>query len=1080
MFAPRSPIKLDHWLLLAALLLALVAAGPLLAGEGLLNTRGGGDSPFLLQRLHQLEAALRDGHFPVRWMPDANYGYGYPFYHFYAPLSLYGAAVFRFLGFSYVGAIKATQVAAFLLAAWGMFVLARRWFGTPWAGLLASAAYTFAPFHMVNVYVRGDSLAEFWAMAFYPLVLLAADEFHSWELGVGSWEGRARRNIALLGLAYAGLILSHNISALIFSPFLLLYLALIFIRKPPQFTIHNSQFTFHHSSFTIHHSLLSLLLAFALSAWFFIPALAERDLAQLSPVTEGYFHFSNHFRGMDLAQGSFFFDYGVDGGNAFRMGLAQAVTAVAGLVVLAGFLLQRDKGTKGQRVGEAVLPRPPAPLLLFILTLLAVATLMITPLSRPLWEHLPLLDFTQFPWRFLSVQALGGALVAGALALLPGRRLIAPLLALLLAWAALGDLRPDFLPLNDEDVTAVRLAEYEWYTGNIGSTVSAEYLYPAVQPRPVTSAWLNAGGRDRVIVLDGAAETRLLERRATRQSWQATVTEEATLIFPTMYWPGWAATANGQPIAISPSAGSGLIQLELPPGEQTISLNLKRTTVRAVAEGVSGTAVLLVGWLLVGFQRKGAKSAKGTDWRWLVAVLGAAGLLALGARLWPERDLPPGTLNWDFAQMAYLHHGENNQRLTVSSERLTVEGVSFSDGLVLLGYGYGQEEVAPGDGWQIALAWAGGAAGTPLTVALYSPAITRPPILAEVEPAPIAQASGVLAEAMTLTLPIPANAPAGLYVPRLLVEGFTAQTASGLARGELFLRPIRVSGRVGEQGGRGAGEMDARVTAGVVQVDGSALDLALGWWTERPLSHNYNLSLRLTDAEGRWLRQLDTQPGFGFLPSSGWPAGQWTADWLSIALPDLDPAAGPYPLLVQLYDVGEAETAVLTRRLGQLVGAETGLVFQPHAPSFALPEGVSGGGETAVFGETIALVASALEQEADHLTLTLHWWALADGAADFVRFVHLIDPAVGGPPLVQADSYPANNTYPTSQWTAGEFITDRIRLDLAAVPPGQYALALGFYRLLGDGTGERITAVGPDGALLPDNLLRLGEVEIGD
>jgi hypothetical protein len=1070
LLARRSPIKLDHWLLLAALLLALLAAWPLLAGEGLLNTRGGGDSPFLLQRLHQLETALRDGHFPVRWMPDANYGYGYPFYHFYAPLSLYGTAVFRFLGFSYVGAIKAAQVAAFLLAAWGVFALARRWFGTPWAGLLAATAYTFAPFHMVNVYVRGDSLAEFWAMAFYPLVLLAADQFRITDYGSRITDYRTRRNIAFLALAYAGLILSHNISALIFSPFLLLYLALILIRKPPQFTIHNSQFTIHNSL----PLLSALLLAFALSAWFFIPALAERDFAQLGPVTEGYFHFSNHFRGADLAQGAFFFDYGVDGGNAFRMGLAQAVTAVAGTVAIIFFLTQRRKEAKGQRGRETTLPRPPAPPLLFILTLLAVATLMITPLSRLLWEHLPLLDFTQFPWRFLSVQALGAALAVGALALLPGRRLIVPLLAVALAWAALGDLRPDFLPLNDGDVTAVRLAEYEWYTGNIGSTVSAEYLYPAVQPRPVTSAWLNAGERDRVIVLDGAAAAQLVERRATRQRWEITAVSPTTLIFPTMYWPGWTAAAGGQPITIGPSAGSGLIQLELPPGDHAITLRLARTPVRAVAEGVSGTAVLLVGWLFWGFHRKGAKDAKGGSWRWLAILLGAAGLLALGARLWPEPELPPGTLNWDFAQMAYLHHGAGGEWPVAGG------GIPFDNGLVLVGYGYGQEVVAPGDVWQVALAWSSGAAGTPVTVALYSPAITRPPILAEVEPAPIALAQGELSESLTLTLTIPETAPVGLYVPRLLVEGYTAQTGAGLARGDLFLRPVAVSGGAGEMGGRGAGEMGARVVDGVVRADGSALDLALGWWTERQLGHNYNLSLRLTDAEGRWLRQLDTQPGFGFLPSSGWLAGQWNDDWLSIALPELDPMAGPYPLLVQLYDVGEAETAVLVRRLGQLVWEEGGLVFQPHAPSFALPEGVSDGGETAVFGETIALAAYALEQEADHLTLTLHWQALTDGTADFVRFVHLIDPAVGGPPLAQADSYPANNTYPTSQWTAGEIVTDRIRLDLTAAPPGQYALALGFYRLLGDGTGERITAVGPDDDPLPDNLLILGEVEIGD
>ncbi|MBK8434623.1 MAG: hypothetical protein IPL28_26470 [Chloroflexi bacterium] len=84
-------------LLLLALVVAVIAAWPLLSGEGLLNTRGGGDSPFLLQRLHQMETAVRDGHFPVRWMPDSNYGYGYPFYNYY-PSRLLHRPVFPFAG----------------------------------------------------------------------------------------------------------------------------------------------------------------------------------------------------------------------------------------------------------------------------------------------------------------------------------------------------------------------------------------------------------------------------------------------------------------------------------------------------------------------------------------------------------------------------------------------------------------------------------------------------------------------------------------------------------------------------------------------------------------------------------------------------------------------------------------------------------------------------------------------------------------------------------------------------------------------------------------------------------------------
>ena len=143
------------------------------------------------------------------------------------------------------------------------------------------------------------------------------------------------------------------------------------------------------------------------------------------------------------------------------------------------------------------------PVVLYILIGLVIATFMITPLSRPLWENLPLLSFSQFPWRFLSVQAFFGALVIGGLALLPGRRYIVPVAIGLLLVAGLGNLQPDFLILNDADVTAERLAEYEWYTANIGSTVSAEYLPQTVRPRPFTSPWLNTGERYSIQQLDG-------------------------------------------------------------------------------------------------------------------------------------------------------------------------------------------------------------------------------------------------------------------------------------------------------------------------------------------------------------------------------------------------------------------------------------------------------------------------------------------------------------------------------------------------------------------------------------------------
>src|SRR5260221_9478743 len=81
--------------------------------------------------------------------------------------------------------------------------------------IAAVALFSLAPMHMINVYVRGGSLSEFWAMATYPLLLWAVDRVIETP--------RARR-IAVLALCYAALMLSHNISALIFSPLLGLYI----------------------------------------------------------------------------------------------------------------------------------------------------------------------------------------------------------------------------------------------------------------------------------------------------------------------------------------------------------------------------------------------------------------------------------------------------------------------------------------------------------------------------------------------------------------------------------------------------------------------------------------------------------------------------------------------------------------------------------------------------------------------------------------------------------------------------------------------------------------------------------------
>jgi hypothetical protein len=717
------------------------------------------------------------------------------------------------------------------------------------------------------------------------------------------------------------------------------------------------------------------------------------------------------------------------------MGLVQALTAVFGLCATYYGLRIASATPDAQHTIRNTVP-------LFASATLLMATFMISPLSRPLWDHLPLLPFTQFPWRFLSVQALGAALVTAGLARLPRRQYFVPLLLGALLWGSLGNLPADHLILTDADVTAEKLAQYEWFSSNIGTTVSFEYLPPQVAPRPFSSDWLTTGERDRAVVLGGRGAGEMVERRATRQTWTVTVAETDVVRFPTLYWPGWQAAVDGKRVDIVPTLGSGLISVAVPAGQHMVELWLGRTTVRLAAEWLSLTAVFLTLFLLLW---RAGLTAVG---RGAIVVGGGLLLLAGLAQLDKADPLPPDDLTWDFAQMGYLHHD--------------TAGVAFEDGSRLNSYRYSHDTVAAGDNWDLTVTLAAAQPGD-LTLTLATPAITWPAINEQVPVLPLLrQTVQVTGETAVFTVQIPVNAPAGLYVPRLEWANGRPLLPSGKTRGPLFLRPLRVT-----NGGAGSAALSVRAEAATLVAGGLAVKLV--WGTERSLNPNYNVALRLLDNLGREQAALDSQPGYGLLPSSGWQPGLAIHDWLTLPLPNGVPEQSqrPLALLARLYDVATGEV-VLVRRLGELDGAGDALHFVPQQPLWSLPQALVG--KTAVFRQgdidLIQMHGYTVVQEGDKLVVTLAWEALAPMAPNYTRFFHILTP--DGLLMAQVDGFPLNNSYPTSQWQVGEFVVEQVVLS----PVGDYRLQTGFY--LNDGGGlPRLTAVVPDGSLFPDNVVPL-------
>ncbi|MBC7250910.1 MAG: hypothetical protein H5T62_11565 [Anaerolineae bacterium] len=1012
------------------LLLSGMAALPLWCHSGLVNTRGGGDSPFLLVRLWQLVVNLRAGVFPVRWMPDAAYGLGYPFFNFYAALPYYLAALVHFLGLDLIWALKLTQTVGFVLAGGAMALLARRLFRQPAAIFLAAIAYAYAPFHLVNVYVRGDSLSEFYAFVFYPLI--------PWALLRLRQSPRAG-NVALVGLSYSGLVLTHNVSALIFSPFILC-LALFFAWWSPQ-----DQKVEPNRGVILSAMVMGLLLGLALSAWFWLPALGEQSAVRLGVEdiqTQGYFHYAGHFRGINLVQRTPLFDYEMGAGSTpFAMGLVQAViTAIALLVIVVGWVRRRQVDWLSA---------------IFVL-LLALATLLITPLSRPLWDRLPLLPFTQFPWRFLSVQAFFAALVIAwpVERFRPSGVVAASAAGLLLLSAVLG-LRPDFLPITGADLTPKRLMLYEVFTGNVGSTVRYEYLPRWTVPRPYTSAvFLNGGRKPSPLAVAGeisAAE--LLRQGPTSETWRIHVTSpQATVALATLYFPGWRAEIDGNPAEVKPVAGLGYVSVEIPQGEHEVRLWLGRTPLRAGSELVSALAAL--GTLVMLLIRR--RVSLGAVRRALLGVglgLAVIALLSGGLRYLPVAD--DAGLTMDFARAPFLHHNP--------------DGVRFGEALRLRRYSLAAEEIKAGETLEVMLEWETAHEGDwRAEVQLVTPA----EVLFEAGPPPLAQASAPLTAQTRHRLEVPHDAPRGLAL--LSVRVFEGERelipldAQGHELGTTYLRPVYIGGErrlsgqepvlaaidfsVGETPETQPPATGVRLSAvQATPVDG-ALDLTLTWWATQSIPANLTMSLRAIAADGTHLAQRDLQPGYGFLPTSLWPPGELVTDRVRLPFPQGKSPQQAVTLEIVLYD----------RYSGTEFGAaRVPLVEREHVytePSMQHQAAVD-------FGGVMRLLGYDLAQTEDKLQLTLHWQALSPMDTDYCVFVHLFDPA-SEHIVAQFDGMPLHGTYPTSWWLPGEVLSDRITLSLTDVPPGDYRLATGVYD---PRTVTRLQAVDAAGNPLPDN-----------
>ncbi len=1048
------------------------------------------DAAFHLLRLTQLDHLLRQGVLFSRWAPDMAQGYGFPFFNFYAPLSYYLAeAVSLLVGNLHLG-MRLTFALSVYLAGLAAYRLARDHF-SPLAAIVTAVSYMYAPYFAYDILFRGN-LAESVAWPLLPLAL--------WTMGRLA-RTRQKRWFIATTLSYAAVLLTHNVFALIFSPLLGLY-GLLEIRdwrleigdwKTNQqstnpFTIHNSQFTIHNYPPFILIT-LSLLLGLALTTFFWLPALIERNIVHsdrllIPPVFVYWGNFVTLAEVFTPPQTVY--SNLINPSPARTLGLVSLILALP--AILLGWKVFRN-GRKRQTI--------------FFTTATAIYIFLMTAVSTPIWANLPLIEFVQFPWRLLGPAALCLAILVGAsidvltqhsalsthhsppttqrphsqFTIHNSQFIIPALYITILILANLYYLDARYCP-GLENPTIAAMQQFERDTLTIGTTAKGEYLPLTVEYMPAEPATEPFAPLPETAVL--------LSSNRTPKQLNATLSasQPFTLTANLFDYPGWQATLNGTPVPITPADGTGLITLPIPTGDHTLTIQFRETPLRIFANLISIISLIIL--IVIAFSRQHSAlstqkpnnqqsttnsqqstppftihNSQFTIHNFLsLSTLGLT-LFILTVYILPKVNTPLQTTALPTTTQTAVY----NNTLTLLDTQIASRTLQANDSLLISSRWQAPQPVNGNYRATIRLIDPDGLLWSPKTA--VSPRWYRQPTPTN------SWQPQQFADSQLLIEPIPGTPP-GTYTIQLLLFDEETLAPVPLSDGQTSYN----LGTVQVTRPNKPAELDPQYPLNQswqnVTLIGSSLDrevaapgdpflLSLYWQVDNPPTEDAFMRLSLMDGTDTAVFTQDLPPVPNFPPTQ-WQAGdnwlgqhpfrlpvtlasgeyQWQLDWCTQENECQPDTARPEPV----------ETAVL----GTLTINAPTHTFTPPAIDIAT---------NAQFDNLATLLGLAPQPPSSPAPqhLTLIWQANTQTETSYRVFIHLLNQ--NGEIVAQSDGEPANWTRPTTSWLSDEIIIDDHSLSTENLPAGTYQLNIGLYD---PATGDRLTLPNGDTAVTIPNI----------
>ena len=516
-----------------------------------------------LYRVAAIEHSLRVDH-PLwpRFSSGLVYGYGAPLLNFFPPLAYYPASLAHRLGVNVLDAWLLAMSAYSVLVGAGMYALGRLWTRSALGGWIAAAAYVYSPYLLYDSISRGAT-AELAALAALPYVLYG---------------------VARLGFAGSR------------SDFIIVLASLtVFIPLHTVITLHGAVLLVLYGFFLVWRAedgraaLMRLTLAgtltLMLTAFYWLPALTELDTIKLPLIAKQLGHIDAARHLQPLAE-------------LFALPPTADPTQQNQALPLSLGWPQLFLSAIAFSLGLRARHRQFFPVVAALWLVLICLVFLNTPAAAWIWQNLPLIGFTQFPWRTLGLASIMLALLSAIGVRLLwlhfcGRWLAIGIVAVAAALLILYAL-PWVYTLYRSDVAVHDIRDVqrlERERGQLALSSYGEYLPVSAYASELDARRLIARFEEHDVIrrLLPSPTVKILE-----QAWQGTaaalrlaLSEAQTLEFDWLFVPGWSASIDGVPAEVYPSAGVGLVALEAPAGEFELRLALDATPAQSLAGALS-------------------------------------------------------------------------------------------------------------------------------------------------------------------------------------------------------------------------------------------------------------------------------------------------------------------------------------------------------------------------------------------------------------------------------------------------------------------------------------------------------------